>query len=105
MAWQYQIIRKDINGTDIYSVHEVYINEVGEVCRVSVDPIELIGESVVDLMEKLAEIKGYMYINGVVGEEIFDIMETQEPSMIQKEVEYDMVEEIPDLIDMFEGGG
>lgn len=30
MTWNYRVVKKKYNGTDIYSIHEVFYNEAGE---------------------------------------------------------------------------
>jgi len=55
MPWNYRVVRsKDVDGSDIYALHECYYNKDGSIDGVTHRPVALYGfESVKDLVSSL----------------------------------------------------
>lgn len=42
MSWNYRIVRKNIDGTQRYGIHEAYCDEKGLVFAITVEPVSLV---------------------------------------------------------------
>jgi len=53
MSWNYRVLRRLIEGTDTFQIHEVYYREDGGIHAFTEDPVEGFGESLEELKRDL----------------------------------------------------
>jgi hypothetical protein len=49
MNWNHRIVRHEDDKEKLYGIHEVYYNDKGEICSMTVDPVLPCGSTVPDL--------------------------------------------------------
>lgn len=53
MTWNYRIIKHDIKTPTYFAIHEVYYDDRGNIDNWTEAPIEIIGESKLDIIKNL----------------------------------------------------
>ena len=49
--WNHRILKKKINGEDIFSIREVYYNDDGEIYGITEHPVEIWGNTIEEIKE------------------------------------------------------
>lgn len=58
MTWNNRVIHRNIDGVDMYTIHEVFYDENGKMMACTVEPAEAYGETISELLRTLS-----MYID------------------------------------------
>lgn len=51
--WNHRVMKRKLESGDFYGIHEVFYNEDGSIWSYTVDPIEVVGESIDELKQTL----------------------------------------------------
>ena len=49
--WNHRVVKETINGTEWYSVREVFYNDDNSIYAYTMEPVDISGESISDLYE------------------------------------------------------
>ncbi len=52
MTWNYRVVRKTDEAEPLYGIHEVYYDSDGKPEMVTVEPVAIVGDSLLELQEE-----------------------------------------------------